>query len=627
MRHTLIALTLFAPLPAAAQLEPLHCGTGHEVTETVREASAWSRARAEQLASKGLRPATAALQDNVVILPADETNAPFRRPFDLHGRTLIFTPSGDGYAVRNTAIAYDTDRGSRLQLVDAAEDYATVTADFEFPFFGRVVRNLFVTNHSAIFLERPQPSSLRQYSDLDLAMESGGVISPLLSTGRSRLTARPVVMVRKSSDSVVITWTSEERYDVQAVLSKSGEIRFSYMLVTQYPTASAIVITSGLESWRNERTALGSASDPSGDIRTGVPASTDLTEMAVSRVSDLDLYEVRLRLRGDVPAQPQGTAGYVLAIGDGEATQTVRLTIARDGTMTYRLPGGIVATGTKAVTVEGSTVTLRFLGEHVPSSGSIPIRAYTTWNGGVIDLGPQVEVPIRTSGRRVRTDFSTVVDEVIERRPIAEAFTLPVLSVARVWEQVKQSLPLTDGEIDGVAIYQNFLTDLVLYAGAYSTGGNAGVSGLYQGDVTAAAEPRVPALMHMNAVGYGHNRTPRGASHVVLHELGHRWLLFVTLQENGAMTRSLNPVSPHPAQYVDTRAAFRVYTDTDTSVMGGGHFTTEPDGAFATGPYGAYGFSWLDLYLMGLADPAEVKPWFYIADSSPTLAGEYYAPP
>ncbi|HVS31007.1 MAG TPA: hypothetical protein VMS98_06085, partial [Thermoanaerobaculia bacterium] len=46
-----------------------------------------------------------------------------------------------------------------------------------------------------------------------------------------------------------------------------------------------------------------------------------------------------------------------------------------------------------------------------------------------------------------------------------------------------------------------------------------------------------------------------------------------------------------------------------------------------TGPYGAYGFSWLDLYLMGLADPAEVKPWFYIADSSPTLAGEYYAPP
>ena len=624
----LLPLALLVAVPALAQWEPLHCGTDGELNETVREMTAWSRARAQQLASKGLPATTASLQNNVVVIQADETNAPFRRPFDLHARTLIFTPTGEGYAVRNTPLAYDTDRGNQLILVNAAEDYATVSLDFDFPFFGRNVRQLYVTNNMGIFLERPQPSPLRQYGDLDLALENRAVISPLLSTARSRLTTPPLVRARKSGDSVVITWTLEERYDVQAVLARSGEIRFAYRLVTQYPGAAAVVITSGTESWRNERTALGSTEDPVSDIRTGSHVSTDITDVTVSRLHDLDVLEVRFDLRGAVPVQPQGRPGYHLAIGEGAFTQTVHFTIASDGTTTYRLPGTSVATGTRAVTVEGSTVTMRFLQEHtLSSSGSVPIVAYTSWNGNVVDIATRLDVPVVNDARPVRTDFSAIADDVIERRPIAEAFTVPVLSVGRVWDQVKASLPLIDSDIDGVAIYQNFLTDIVTYAGAFSTGGNAGVRGLFRGDDQSPAEPRFPALMHMNAVGYGHNRTSRGASHVVLHEFGHRWLLFVTLSESGAMTRSLNPVSPHPAQYVDTRAAFIVYTETDTSVMGGGYFTTDPDGAFLSSPYGAYGFSWLDLYLMGLAEPAEVQPWFYISASSPELAGEYYAPP
>ena len=142
----------------------------------------------------------------------------------------------------------------------------------------------------------------------------------------------------------------------------------------------------------------------------------------------------------------------------------------------------------------------------------------------------------------------------------------------------------------------------------------------------ACDEPRVPALMHMNTLGYGHNSTPPGASRVVLHEIGHRWLMFVSLLENGIRSRKLNPVSPHPAQYVDTRAAFKVFTDNDTSVMGGGWFTDNGDGTFSTAGYGPYGYSWLDLYLMGLADESEVPSMYTIDDSDPQLGGEYYAP-
>ena len=624
----LLPVVLFAAVPAVAQMEPLNCGTSPEVTESVREMTEWSRARAQQLASKGLRKTTtASLQNNVAIIQADETNAPFRRPFDLHGRTLTFTPSGEGYAARNTALAYDSDRGDRLNLVNAAEDYATVALDFDFPFFGRNVRQLFVTNNFGVFLERPQRSTLRQYTDLDVAFENRAVISPLLSTGSSRLTTPPAVHARRSGESVVITWMLEERYDVQAVLTKSGEIRFSYKLVTQYPGAAAIVITSGNEPWRNERTTIVSREDSVSDVRTGAPVSADITNVAINRIAGLDVIEVRFDVRGNVPVQPQARAGYHLAIGQGPTTQTAHFTINSDGTTSYRLPGASVAAGTKAVTVDGSTVTMRFLQEHTMAPAFVSILPYTSSNGEVIDSAPRVNFTVEPDSETVRTDFSALTEEVIQRRPIVEAFTLPVLSVGRVWEQVKESLPVTDADIDGVAIYQNFLTDIVTYAGAFSTGGNAGVRGLSQGDEDSVVEPRFPALMHMNAVGYGHNRTSRGASHVVLHEFGHRWLLFVTLSENGQMTKSLNPLSAHPAQYVDTRAAFNVYTDTDTSVMGGGYFSTDPEGGFLSAPYGAYGFSWLDLYLMGLAEPAEVQPWFYISGSSPELAGEYYAPP
>jgi hypothetical protein len=75
---------------------------------------------------------------------------------------------------------------------------------------------------------------------------------------------------------------------------------------------------------------------------------------------------------------------------------------------------------------------------------------------------------------------------------------------------------------------------------------------------------------------------------------------------------------------VNTPAAFPVVTPEDSSVMGGGTFTDRQDGTFVTSPIGPYGFSWLDLYLMGLASPDEVPPWFYVQNSNPPLGLEYW---
>jgi hypothetical protein len=113
---------------------------------------------------------------------------------------------------------------------------------------------------------------------------------------------------------------------------------------------------------------------------------------------------------------------------------------------------------------------------------------------------------------------------------------------------------------------------------------------------------------------------------VLGHELGHRWLYHFQIDENGVPTRSLNPVSAHPAAFVHTPAAFPVFrVQRESSTMGGGYFTNDGN-TFRTQQVWNTGYSWTDLYLMGLATPDEVEPWFYISESNPPLAEEYYPP-
>ena len=60
--------------------------------------------------------------------------------------------------------------------------------------------------------------------------------------------------------------------------------------------------------------------------------------------------------------------------------------------------------------------------------------------------------------------------------------------------------------------------------------------------------------------------------------------------------------------------------------MGGGAFNDNLDGSFTSNEFSSYGYSWLDLYPMGLAGPEEVTSFFYIADSSPRLGNSYFPP-
>lgn len=100
------------------------------------------------------------------------------------------------------------------------------------------------------------------------------------------------------------------------------------------------------------------------------------------------------------------------------------------------------------------------------------------------------------------------------------------------------------------------------------------------------------------------------------HEVGHRWSAYATAKVNGKTIR-LGPW-PHWAPGLQAPVAFPYSLPLEASTLGGGVWQDNVDGTYTQLRDGyfvpASGYSYLDLYLMGLASPAEV-PGFFILDN------------
>jgi hypothetical protein len=97
------------------------------------------------------------------------------------------------------------------------------------------------------------------------------------------------------------------------------------------------------------------------------------------------------------------------------------------------------------------------------------------------------------------------------------------------------------------------------------------------------------------------------------HEMGHRWSAFVSAKA-GNETIVLGPT--HWARGLQAPAPFPYQRPTEASAMGGGVWQDNFDGTFTQLDDDYYvpatGYSYLDLYLMGLISPAEVPDFFIL---------------
>ena len=114
------------------------------------------------------------------------------------------------------------------------------------------------------------------------------------------------------------------------------------------------------------------------------------------------------------------------------------------------------------------------------------------------------------------------------------------------------------------------------------------------------------------------------------HEMGHRWSAFVSARiqprmntdEHGSRQVETMPLGPtHWARGLHAPVPFPFQRPTEASAMGGGVWQDNLDGTFTQLDDDYYvpatGWSYLDLYLMGIISPAEVPDFFILRNLQP----------
>ena len=633
----LAALLVGLAAASALQAQEPMCATGERTNEIL----AYLQERGEHQPAERARllaAATPTLRDGTFFMHASDNNVAVNgRADDLIGQTLEFQPvDATHYTLRHVPYAY-VDPPAEPFRVFTPMNVHYVKYDLtstSLTLFGSAVSSLYLSAFNSIHTKPPSDPTGLQVDDLHAFVQKDPLLSPLFITNNHPGgLAYPTMYVQERDSSLIVTWRSDGGsaifgYDVQARLFSDGRIQYSYKSARSMRWG-APMISAGLT---NVRASLILAyADQFNEIATPTNAllkpMVDFTAVEVSRLNDSDMLRVQLKLAGTI--DPSKLASneflrYIIVFGQ---TGSAFFDIRPDGTTQTAPIGSSFIQNDNTASYAGDMLTFYVQQSTLPiTTGNVPFTAFARIGSSKTFDTVSTTVPLTAAPHTFVTDLNATGDGTSLELPIGDPFTLPILSPQAAWDAIKAHYPLTDNDIDGIAVYQTFYTDIIFYAGAYSASGNPQVDGVATASTTYGTSAAKRAnVMHMNTVGYGWNATDQGSSHVIMHEFGHRWLYFLRIKEGDAVTSSLNPVSAHPAQYVNTPAAFRVFNDYDASVMGGGDFIPNADGTFHVRAAN-YGYSWTDLYLMGLAEPSEVPPWFYVSGSNPALGPEYYPP-
>jgi MFS family permease len=600
-----MAATLLLLVCTFSAIADDRCGTSPQNNADVAAFHEWNSARLQSPLEA--HAATQVSYGNAIFVMApDEKVAAGHHPLDLLGRTLSARRvDDDRFEITNVPLQY-REPGPLLKSIFREDNPAYVAYDiqaFSFPFGSTQQKKLYLSAFGGIYFSAPPVPPAKQHaSAVSAVVNPIPVIAPLLMAKLSKMSIADIY-VREQADAVIVTWRFSSgassdpvaaRFagDVQAVLHANGDIDFNYKSFIRF-LGGAPVITTGTEAFRSDRRPIASTTDAGGDA-AGI---YDLRSVELNRISDVDLVEIRTTVGQAIdPAQVPGTNDVVMMLmvaitpRSGGGSSYTYFSIKRSGNLVqYPNLSESLYTGT----FSGATIRLLMPQEFLPSVPA-DIEITTRENvGGFLaqrDAASFTNITFAPPAHTLNMDVSAFSATTVAM-PVVEAFTVPHLDPYAVWDALKSTYGFTDPEVDAVAMYTSFPTDIdSTGAAAYSTVGNAGANGIGTG---ASGLPRAPALLHMNTA---YIPGP------LLHEFGHRWGFNVSAKDGTATVR-LSDGTAHPREWLDTTAAF---TD-GTSTLGGTRWAARGNRMFQR-LCGVYGYSWLDLYVMGLARPEEVPP-------------------
>jgi hypothetical protein len=593
-------------------------------------------------------------QGNLIVMELDEGVLGKSNMFDLAGRTLHFTPDGEGYRVENTALQWDSDFGPEASAQVALRNFA-------FPFSGK--------NWDAI--------SVGATGSIAFGASGGrgggvsiGRFDQLQEAARTLVNATPAICVffkprmygaryaKELADRLVLTWDLTEPAGgiqdftwvktvnrFQAVLHKDGSIAMSYKdlaardaIVGVYPSVNAGA----------ERALAALDAKEGGSLRNVKLSAVDGVYLKVT-------FESRdaITPEGDPSVS---NANYRIAFAPRRAGATAVWTIrgggrgGRGGANRYFASGPGVLPG---VTVKDNTISIRgTLPSALNSAGEVTVAA-SAGSAGQVD--PRV---VKLDGiRSPEVDLSALKAQDGPFPVVYESFHY--LSLPNPRDMTCTVIKALGDKFDFLAYYSDFRVDNQ-EAGTPSTGplgggpaGGAvtGIGATQRGLDSYCSQGRFqwqfvqPVYANANQM---HERPPEGHSNdnnhnigfytrqlgerspdgrmtaynyamsQIGHEMGHRWSAFVGAKVNGEVI----PLGPtHWARGLQAPVAFPYQRPSEASAMGGGVWQDNFDGTYTQLDDDYYvpatGWSYLDLYLMGMITASEVPDFFLLPNLMP----------
>jgi hypothetical protein len=487
--------------------------------------------------------------------------------------------------------------------------------------------------------------------------------------------------LKELADRAVITWSLTEPVGgiqdmtwyptvnrFQAILHKDGSIEMSYedvhaedAIVGVYP-----MVNQGAE---DELATIAGAQN------AAAPANLDINSVKLTAVDGLFL-KATIETRG--PVLPEGDAG-IAGIGyrvclntkalNGDCTQNAAADAVwtiqgggfgrggRGGGLRYFANGPGVS---PAVKIAGNTVSIEGT---LPAAYKAGDRIFVSASAQAPGEAPQIVSRIQPQAVKLagigspEVDLSTVKKSDGPYAAIYEAFHY--LKPPRAMDLTCTGIQALGDKFDMLAYYSDFRIDNP-EAGTSSSGplggGPAGgaVTGIGANQRNLASycsqgrfqwqfiQPVYVGSNQMqeyppegleesnthNVAAYTHQlaeRTSNGkippydyAMSQIGHEMGHRWSAFVSAKV-GSETIPLGPT--HWARGLQAPVAFPYQRPVEASAMGGGVWQDNFDGTYAQLDDDYYvpatGWSYLDLYLMGLIAPSEVPDFFILRNLVP----------
>jgi hypothetical protein len=472
--------------------------------------------------------------------------------------------------------------------------------------------------------------------------------------------------MKELDDRAVITWSLTEGAGgiqafswipttnrIQAVLHKDGMIELSYNDVNAKDAVVGVfpAVTGGVEK---------TIAVLSGDDNPAVASNLDIKSITLTSIDGLYL-RAKIETRGPIMAErPAADSGvvkqagaspsamadpgisgitYRIAFNKGDAPNDLgKATVvwtARGFAGGRGAGGGRSGFGPRFIAGgDGAEPDIAVSGNSLTLTGILPLQL-----SGVARLSVSADaassptaIADRVAARTValsgirspETDLSSLSKKDGPFAVVYEGFHWP--EIPRPTDVACSVISALGDKFDFIVSYSDFRVDNP-EGGTPSTGPRGGnVSGI--GTNTNGLENYCSKgqlqWMYVQPVSTSavqiQERSPDGrmtdynyAMSQVGHELGHRWAADARAIVNGD-TITLGPV--HWGAGVHLPAAFTYSNPQEADAMGGSTWKDNGDGTFTQLDRDYYspakGWSWLGLYLMGLAKPDEVKPFFVL---------------